>query len=160
MVYCRLSFVAVPSIFIMVFFLLLTADVKKSSANELNDIKNEFREFKDGVTLNIGPSPKNLNFVGISKDYFLDRNTAVFGTIGYDNMYLGAGVIYYTNGFRNDGLVFSSAIGFLPDITAHATAGYQLKIERKHYGTAGLGVRTTAGTSVDATFVLAYEYKF
>jgi hypothetical protein len=137
----------------MVLILFLAADVKKSSAGELDDLAQDF-------TFNIGPSPKNLNLLGASKDFFLDGNTAVFATAGFSNMYLGGGVIYYSNGYRNDGLVYSAALGLLPDITAHATAGFQLKVERNHYVTAGVGLRTTAGKSVDGALVLAYEYKY
>jgi hypothetical protein len=147
------SITAAPSIVIIVFFLLFAADVKISSADELDDLVQD-------ITFNLGPSPTNMNLVGVSKDFFLDGNTAVFATAGFSNMYLGGGIIYYTNGYRKDGLVYSAALGLLPEITAHATAGFQLKVERKHFATAGVGIKTTAGGSVGGTLVLAYEYKF
>jgi len=152
--------VAVPSIFIMVLFLFLTTDVGISSAGELNDAKNQLNGLKENITFNLGPSPKNLNLAGVSSDVFLDDKTAVFATAGFSNMYLGGGVIYYTHGYRKDGLVYTAALGLLPDVTAHATAGYQVKVERKHFATAGIGIKTTAGSSVGGTLVLAYEYKY
>ena len=160
MVSCKFRSVASPSIFIMVLFLLLAVEVQIATAGELNDAKNQLNDLTENITFNLGPSLKNLNLAGVSSDVFLDDKTAVFATAGFSHMYLGGGVIYYTHGYRKDGLVYSAALGLLPEVTAHATAGYQIKVERKHYATAGVGLQTTAGSSVGGTLVLAYEYKY
>lgn len=78
-------------------------------------------------------SPKAWNYAGLTREYLLDDHTSYYVTGGLGTALIGVGMAYYGKR-EDDGLVATATVGV---VDLQATLGYQLRLGKHDYITAG-----------------------
>lgn len=108
-------------------------------------------------SVNLGPGTQTAwNWAGISRNFFLNNNLAVFLTAGAGTIFVGGGVAWYHN-FVGSGPVVSGTIGI---IGGHANVGYQIKYDKSTYFLMGAGYGSYFMQHNGFLPYASYEYRF
>jgi len=108
-------------------------------------------------SVNIGPNAKNWGYVGITKDFLVNKHFSLFVTGGFGTTLIGAGGAFYVTSFHENSFVFSANAGL---VAAYANAAYQLKAGRRGFVTAGVSYGYYFLQHKGPLPILSYELRF
>ena len=118
-----------------------------------------FAESASGGTwsVNIGPNAKNWGYVGITKDFLINKHFTLFVTGGLGTTLIGGGGAYYVTSFQENSFIFSSTAGI---VGAHADACYQWKVGKRGFITTGVSYGSFFLQYKGFLPVASYELRF